>query len=90
MHSQQNIKVSCVNRCRLQSESLNFTQGDGRDKFLLGTVTYNVGNYLNVNTQCSSVRRTVCPIQWHTVLLVCPDLHGSKQIFEEIDLLHGP
>ena len=35
---------------------------------LLGTVTYNVGNYLNLNTHSSSVRRTVYPIQWHTVV----------------------
>jgi len=90
MHGQQSIKVRCINRGRLQSESLNFTQGDGQDKFLLGTVTYNVGSYLNMNTQCTSVRRTVYAFQCHTVLLVCPDLYESKQTFKEIDLLHGP
>jgi hypothetical protein len=36
MHGQQNIKVSCVDRDRLQSESLNFTQDDGRGTTLTG------------------------------------------------------
>jgi hypothetical protein len=59
-------------------------------QFVLRTVTYNVGNYLNMNTQSSSVRRMIYPIQWYTVLLVSTEIHESKHIFTVIGLVHGP